>query len=221
MSASHAQCRDHVYRDRVVRSDGSRPAGSREVEEGPESRVLEHSTGSGRHNETTVATSPAYSPPLAPSESAWTSSPPPPRLRRRDRSQVKMTRRGTLSLAVLLSLWQRFSLSLCQRLSLSLSLSLSPCARALSPPCPSFVWQRLREPRLPAHFAGLCSGFPGHGACSIFYNLLSPSSLTPTGQGFLPHELAPPARSLRRAALGHSASTTSTPIVPGHASPSL
>ena len=126
---------------------------------------------------------------------------------------------AAFSLAVLLSLWQRFSLSLCQRLSLSLSLS--PCARALSPPCPSFVWQCLRELRLPAHFAGSCSGFPGHGACSIFYNLLSPSSLTPTGQGFLPHELAPPARSLRHAALGHSASTTSTPIIPGHASPSL
>ena len=116
--------------------------------------------------------------------------------------------------------WPRFSLLLCSG-SLSLSLSLAVHARSLSRLCPSFVWQRLRELRLPAHFAGSCSGFPGHGACSIFYNLLSPSSLTPTGQGFLPHELAPPARSLRRTALGHSASTTSTPIVPGHASPSL
>ena len=55
--------------------------------------------------------SPVYSPPLAPSESAWTSPPPPPQLQQWDRSQVKMTCHGTLSLAVLLSLWQRFSLS--------------------------------------------------------------------------------------------------------------
>ena len=77
-------------------------------------------------------------------------------------------------------------LSLSLSAALSLSLSLSPCAHALSPPCPSFVWQRLREPQLPAHFAGSCSGFLGHGACSIFYNLLSPFIPYPYRPGVSP-----------------------------------